>query len=110
MSAITMGSNNKRMKSAFMPARPHEKVEASSLLKFQAEILKLILNYSLSNTYRYNIIQTFNSPGFPYANGTLPLPIALSGASDMGVSRENRSTSASICWLDSKKRSRLLRS
>lgn len=69
-----------------MPAYPQEKVAASRR--------------------RYRMPQTFSSPGLPYASGILPLPIGLIGASGMGDSRAKRSTRASICWLDSRKRSR----
>jgi hypothetical protein len=82
------GSAKIRKKRFFNPESPHENVDASSLM--------------------YRSPQTFSSPGFPYANGIFPTTPALGGPSEMFVSRENRSTRASICWLDSKNRSRLL--
>lgn len=73
----------------FNPDKPHEKVEAKS------------------RTYR--IPQQLSSLGFPYASGIFPTTPELGGPSEMFVSLENLSTSASICWLDSRKRSRLLK-
>lgn len=86
---LNASGNAKILKNkAFNPESPHEKVEASSLM--------------------YKVPNTLNSPGFPYARGIFPTIPAFGGPSEMFVSLENLSTSASICWLDSRKRSRLL--
>lgn len=70
--------NTKILKNiVLIPDSPHENVDAKSR--------------------RNKIPKTLSSLGFPYAKGIFPTIPAAGGLSDKLVSRENLSTSASIC-------------